>query len=316
MNTTQIIPLGTGSAVPVPGRSFSAVALVRPEAVLLFDCGEGTQVRLLQARIRYSKVRAIFVTHLHGDHFFGLPGLLSTMSLLQRADPLRVVGPEGLRETLESLPGLKPDELSYEIIYQELSEEDRRITVFETESYRVWARSVDHGVPAYGYRYEEKTIPGSLDVEQARELGVTDYRDFRRLKAGESVEGDRGRIVEPRDVLGPSTPGGGFAYAGDTRPCVGALDLAKDADILYHEATFAADLSERAAETGHSTTQGAARVALDAGARRLLLSHFSARYSDSEALMAEARSVFARSDMAVELERYRLQEAVMETEGH
>ena len=314
-NGTQILPLGTGSAVPVAGRSFSAVALVRQEGVLLFDCGEGTQARLMQSRIRYSKVQAVFVTHLHGDHVFGLPGLLSTMSLLQRADPIVVVGPVGLRDILESMPGLRPGETSYEIQYRELAQEDRRILVRETDTYRVWARSVDHGVPAYGYRYQEHAKPGNLDVETARTLGVTDYKDFRRLKAGHSVALPGERTVHAEDVVGPATPGGVFAYVGDTRPCQAVLDLAKDADILYHEATFAADLGERAAETGHSTTLDAARMARDAGARRLLLSHFSARYRDVVSMVEEARSVFGHAEEAVELQTYDLQPAVSEPEG-
>ncbi len=312
MSSAQIIPLGTGSAVPVPGRSFSAVALVRQEGVLLFDCGEGTQARLMQSRIRFSRVRAVFVTHLHGDHVFGLPGLLSTMSLLQRADPILVVGPAGLRDILESMPGLRPGETSFQIQYRELTEVDCRILVQETEAYRVWARAVDHGVPAYGYRYQEHAKPGNLDVESARMLGVSHYRDFRRLKAGHSVTVEGDRTVQAEDVVGPSTPGGVFAYAGDTRPCEAVLDLAKEADILYHEATFAADLGERAGETGHSTTLEAARMARDAGARRLLLSHFSARYRDARLLMEEARTVFVDAEEAVELQQYELQEATAE----
>jgi ribonuclease Z len=313
VNSTEIIPLGTGSAVPTPGRSFSAVALVRPEAALLFDCGEGAQVRLMESRVRFSRLRAIFITHLHGDHLFGLPGLLSTMSLLQRADPIRIVGPAGLRDVLEAMPGLGPGETSYEIEYHELVEQDRRIPVFEAHAYRVLARSVDHGVPAYGYRYEEATTPGNLDVRRARALGVDHYEDFRRLKAGESVEVEGGHRVDPADVVGASTPGGVFAYAGDTRPCEGVVDLAKSADILYHEATFAAELAQRAGETGHSTTLEAAQVARKSGARRLLLSHFSARYNDVEALMKEARSVFPGSEMAIELEQYPLQQTVRQT---
>jgi ribonuclease Z len=312
VNGTQIIPLGTGSAVPVPGKSFSALALVRQEGVLLFDCGEGTQARLMQSRIRFSKVQAVFVSHLHGDHVFGLPGLLSTMSLLRRADPIVVVGPVGLRDILESMPGLRPGEMNYEIHYRELAEVDRRIVVQETDAYTVWARAVDHGVPAYGYRYQEQARPGNLDVDAARKMGVSHYRDFRRLKAGQSVTVSGDRSVRAEDVVGPSTPGGVFAYAGDTRPCDAVLDLAKGADILYHEATFAAGLDQRAGETGHSTTLDAARMARDAGARRLLLSHFSARYNDTQSLMEEARTVFAPAEEAIELQRYELQETPSE----
>lgn len=314
MSITEIVPLGTGSAVPVRGRSFSAVAAVRPEAVLLFDCGEGTQARLLEARIRTSKIRAIFVTHLHGDHVFGLPGLLSTMSLLSREDPVLVVGPAGIESLIRSMPGLEAGQTSFDVEFGELREEGRRIEVYAADAYRVLARSVDHGVPAYGYRYEESTKPGSLDVERARDLGIHRYQDYRELKRGSPVQGAGGETVEPDDVLGPSTPGGVLAYVGDTRPCAGAVDLARGADILYHEATFAADLAQRAHDTGHSTTVEAAETAAAAKVRRLLLSHFSARYSDINSLVEEAQAVFPETQAAVELERYALRRIEIETE--
>jgi ribonuclease Z len=143
-------------------------------------------------------------------------------------------------------------------------------------------------------------------------MGVTRFEDFRRLKAGDSVVGEGGNVVKSEEVVGASSPGGVFAYAGDTRPCEGSLDLAKGADILYHEATFAADLKQRAVETGHSTAVDAARIASEAGVGRLLLSHFSARYSDIDMLIEEARSDFHDTEAAVELQRYALQRIATE----
>ncbi|NNE46189.1 MAG: ribonuclease Z [Rhodothermales bacterium] len=312
MSSTEIVPLGTGSAVPTQGRSFSSVAVVRPEETLLFDCGEGTQARLIDSRIRFSRIKSIFLTHLHGDHIFGLPGLLSTMSLLQRGQAMRVVGPIGIQRIVETMPGLGPGQTSFDIDFIQLDDNDRRIVVHETDSYRVFARSVDHGVPAYGYRYEESTKQGNLDVERARSMGVTRFEDFRRLKTGDSVVGDGGNVVRSEEVVGASSPGGVFAYVGDTRPCEGSLDLAKGADILYHEATFAADLTQRAAETGHSTAVDAARIARRARVGRLLLSHFSSRYSDIGMLIEEARSDFLDTEAAVELQRYALQRSETE----
>ncbi len=307
MNPTEIVPLGTGSAVPVPGRSFSAVALVRQESAMLFDCGEGTQARLLEARIRFSKIKAVFITHLHGDHLFGLFGLLSTMSLLRREEGVAIAGPAGIREMVEAMPGLAGDDLSFVVRFVELHDDEKRIPVFEAAGYRVFARSVDHGVPSFGYRYEESPTPGSLDVDHARSLGVHRFEDFRALKAGMAVRSESGETVQPSEVVGPATPGGVFAYAGDTRPCAGVTDLAKNADILYHEATFSADMADRARETGHSTTVEAAAMARAAPARRLLLSHFSARYSDAATLVDEAREVFPATEAAEELRRYALQ---------
>lgn len=307
---TEIIPLGTGSAVPVQGRGFSAVAVRRAESALLFDCGEGTQMRLLDAGIKLSRVRAVFVTHLHGDHFFGLMGLLATMSLVGRGEPLLVVGPHGIRHLLESIPGLAPLEMSFSVEFVEIDTLDTRIPVMKERGFRVWASPLDHGVPAYGYRYQEDDRPGHLDVERARSLGVERPEDYGLLKSGQSVKGSAG-VVESSDVVGPSLPGGVFAYVTDTRPCPGAVELARNADILYHEATFADKLSDRAASTGHSTAREAARVAARAGARRLLLAHFSARYTQFDDLIREARGVFPETEAAQELMRYPLQNAAL-----
>lgn len=304
---TEIIPIGTGSAVPVKGRGFSCVALRRPEAALLFDCGEGTQLRLLHSDVKLSRVDAILITHLHGDHFFGLMGLLATMSLLHRETPISVVGPAGLRDLIQRMPGLQPDELTFQIDFVELEHRHGRIMALQGNGWRIWAAPLDHGVPSYGYRYQEKETPGTLDVELARQLGVRNPKDFGRLKAGEAVGLDDGNVVEPTAVIGPSRQGGVFSYVTDTRPCSSAVDLALDADILYHEATFADELADRAETTGHSTTVDAAKIAVEAGAKRLLLSHFSARYRRFDELLSEARSVFPNSEAAVELTRYQLQ---------
>ncbi len=296
--------------MPVRGRGFSAVALRRPESVLLFDCGEGTQVRLLDAGIKLSRVRAVFVTHLHGDHFFGLMGLLATMSLLGREAHLLVAGPQGTRHLLESMPGLAPEETSFSVEYVEIDSQAPRIPVMKERGFRVWAGPLDHGVPSFGYRYQEDDRAGHLDVDRARALGVHNAQDYGVLKSGRSVVGTAG-VVESSDVVGPSLPGGVFAYVTDTRPCPGAVDLARDADILYHEATFADRLADRAAATGHSTAREAARVASDAGAQRLLLAHFSARYRDFDALIDEAREIFPDTEAAQELVRYPLQNAAL-----
>ncbi len=306
-DVTEIIPIGTGSAVPTKGRGFSCVALRRPEAALLFDCGEGSQLRLLESDVKLSRVAAILVTHLHGDHFFGLVGLLATMSLLHRDTSVTVVGPVGLRGLVRTMPGLQPEELTFEIDFVELEHSHGRVMALKGNDWRIWASPLDHGVPCFGYRYQEQDRAGTLDVEQARLLGVKDPKDFGRLKAGESIELDGGGVVEPSAVMGPSRPGGIFTYVTDTRPCAAAVDLAENADILYHEATFAADLSDRAEATGHSTTLEAARIASEAGAKRLLLSHFSARYRRFEHLVAEARTIFPGSEAAEELSRYQLQ---------
>ena len=302
--TTEIIPLGTASAVPTRERHLSSTALLCQGRMILFDCGEGTQFRLLRAGLKPSRLDAICITHLHGDHYFGLMGLLSTMALFKRTEPLTLVGPAGLASILQALPGVQEDDLSFRIEYVELWDDLKHAVVLETETYTVEARPLEHRVFTVGYRFQGKTQPGRLDVERARALGVTDYRHYRALKAGQAVALDDGRVVQPEAVVGPARPGSAFAYVTDTRPCEAAVTLARDADLLYHEATFGDDMPKRADETGHSTARQAADVARRAGVKTLILSHFSARYKDVSGLVEEARAVFQNTEAAEELKRY------------
>lgn len=274
--------------------------------MVLFDCGEGTQFQLVRAGLKRSRLDAVFITHLHGDHYFGLMGLLSTMALLKHEDPLTIVGPAGLAAALEVLPGVRAHELTFPIDYVELWDDLTGEVVYETRAYTVEARPLDHRVFTAGYRFQEKTQPGRLDVEKARALGVTDYRHYRALKAGRPVTLDDGRVIEPETVVGPPRKGQAFAYVSDTRPCEAAVTLARDAALLYHEATFGDDLRERAYETGHSTAQQAAEVARRAQAKQLILGHFSARYKDVSGLVDEARTVFQNTEAAEELKRYKI----------
>jgi ribonuclease Z len=307
--TTELIPLGTASAIPANGRHLSALALQRQGTVLLFDCGEGTQFQLLRAGLKRSRIEVIFITHFHGDHFYGLMGLLSTMALLKRRDALTLVGPEGLASILRSLPGLANDWLPFEVRYVEIAEGFEHEIVAETDVYTVEARPLQHRIFTIGYRYHEKPRPGHLDVEKARAMGVTDYRHYRALKAGEAITLDDGRVVQPEEVVGSPTPGVSFAYVTDTEPCEAGVALARAVDVLYHDATFAQDLQHRAVETGHSTAREAADIARRAEAKKLLLGHFSARYKTLDVLVEEARTVFQNTEAAEELKRYVLRDA-------
>jgi ribonuclease Z len=313
--TMDIIPLGTASAIPAQGRHLSGLVVERKGEAMLFDCGEGTQLRLRDAGLKPTRLAALFITHLHGDHLYGLPGLLSTVALMQRAAPLTLAGPVGLEAMLEALPGVAPAELPFDLTVTELPEGFGAATVWETDELTVTARPLEHRVPTMGFRLEEKPRAGRLDADAARALGVTDPHDFGRLKAGEAVTTDEGTVVEPGAVLGPERRGLRFAYVTDTRPCDGGRALAEGADLVYHEATFGEEYAARAVETGHATAAEAARVAHDAGARRLLLGHFSARYDDPAPLVAEARAVFANTEAAEELRRYALDPRRVEAEA-
>jgi len=303
---TVIVPLGIASAIPTRHRHLSALALFREGRLLLFDCGEGTQFQLLHAGLNRVRIDAIFITHFHGDHYLGLMGLLSTMAMMNRTSPLTVIGPRGIADVIESLPGLSARWLTFDVQYVEVDEDFSKMIVLDTPDFYVEARPLDHRIFSIGYCYREKPRPGHLDVKRAHKLGITDYTQYRMLKSGKPVMSPGGREVHPAEVIGPETPGVSFAYVMDTRPCENSRILSRNVDLLYHEATFTSDMQHQAIETGHSTAREAAEIASRAGVTRLLLGHFSARYSDPEQLVEEARAVFKNTAAAEELKRYKL----------
>ena len=298
--TTTVLPLGTASALPTRDRHLSALAVERKGRVLLFDCGEGTQYRLMDADLNRARIDAVFITHLHGDHVYGLMGLLSTLGQLGRSEPVVVAGPAALDRMLCEMPGMQHGWLPYDVEFVSLKEGFDRACVYETGELAVTARPLDHRIFTAGYRLEEKARPGRFYPERARDLGITDPRDFGRLQDGETIDVNGGTVC-PDDVMGPERNGISLAYVTDTRPCEGGRCLAREADLVYHDATFGDDLGDRAVETGHSTAREAATVARDAGAKHLLLGHFSARYDTPEPLVDQAREVFPATDAAVEL---------------
>jgi ribonuclease Z len=282
--------------------------------VLLFDCGEGAQYQLIRAGLNRGRIDAVFISHLHGDHFFGLPGLLSTLAMLGRTEPLAVVAPAGTGGILGALPGLSEADLSYAIEVTEIDEGFGAGVVYDGGGYTVEARALDHRVFSAGFRLQERPRPGRIDSARARAAGVTQTAHFDALRRGEAVVLDDGTRVDPDGIVGPRRRGAAVAYVLDTRPCAGGRELARGADLVMHDATFAEAMHGRAVETGHSTAREAAEIARDAGAQRLLLTHFSSRYADPAPLLAEARAVFPNTDAAEELGRYVL-DAEEEPEG-
>ena len=281
-----------------------AVVVQWKDQCILLDCGEGTQLQLRQARIRHNRIQLICITHLHGDHFLGLPGLLITMNLTGRRNPLTVVAPTELEHALEVLPGLYWSEMRFPIHFIGLDVSNAAQPVYQNRNLTVIARPLDHRVFAVGYRVQVQSRTGRLDVDAARALGVTRPEQFGALKQGATVTTDSGAKVAPERVLSDPKPERSFAYVTDTRPCQGGTDLAAHATLLWHDATFAHVLRHRAIETGHTTALEAGQVANASGAKRLLLAHFSARYRDLTELELEAREVFANAHAAQELERY------------
>lgn len=302
----ELIPLGVSSALPTGRRHLSASVLRREGRLLLFDCGEGTQLRLLEGDLKRTRVDVIFLTHLHGDHFYGLFGLLSSIEMQGRTEPVTVVGPAGFRDPIRRVRTLSGDHRGLEVDYREIPSDTSGERVYEADEWFVRAEPLDHRIPTLGYRYVEKDRPGRIDGEKAREIGIQRSAHFEALKRGEVVTLPSGRRVDPDEVVGPERPGMRFAYVSDTRPCEAGVRLGRDADLLYHEATFLHELIDRARATGHSTAREAAEVAREAGADRLLIGHFSARYGVTDDLVEEARSVFPDTEAARELRRYEL----------
>ncbi len=276
--------LGTGGSVPSAGRSTASVLMARGGERLMFDCGEGTQ-RQMQRSLGLTQVDEIYLTHFHADHILGLPGLLKTYDLTDRQEPLTIYGPSGLRDLFATL-GRLVGRLNYELDLVELEPGD----TVSHDGYEVQAFKTEHGVRACGYVLIEEDRPGRFDPETAKQLGVQEGPGFARLQRGEEVEGTSG-LVSPGDVMGESRAGRTVAVTGDTAPCKATAEIARGAELLIHDASFAEEEAQRAAETGHSTVGQAAAVAKEAGVKLLALVHISSRYHVGKVL-EEAQEVY------------------------
>ncbi|HET8862017.1 MAG TPA: ribonuclease Z [Solirubrobacterales bacterium] len=276
--------LGTGGAVPSARRNTASVLVTRGGERLLFDCGEGTQ-RQMQRSLGLVQVDAIHFTHFHADHFLGLPGLLKTYDLTERERPLTIYGPRGLRDLIQSLSRVI-GRVGYRVDLVEIEPGD----AIPIDGGEIRSFPVEHGVRAFGYALDEAERPGRFDPETAKRLGVEEGPDFANLQRGESVQGALGP-VNPGDVMGEARPGRRVVLTGDTAPCHATVEAAHGADLLIHDASFAEEEAQRAAETGHSTVGQAAAVAREAEVKLLALVHISSRYHVGKVL-EEAREVF------------------------
>ncbi|MFB6071963.1 MAG: ribonuclease Z [Halobacterium sp.] len=287
--TLQATFLGTSGAVPTTERNPSSVFVRREGDAFLFDAGEGTQRQMMRYGTGFD-VSDVFVTHAHGDHVFGLPGLVQTFDFNDRSDPLTVHVPRGLRGDIEDLVFAVGGDAGFPVRISEVSAGE---TLLDREEYEVRAFTTDHRTTSVGYALVEDDRKGRFDRERAEELGVPVGPKFSRLHEGEAVELEDGTVVRPEQVVGDPRPGRKFVYTGDTRPHDAVVAAAEDADLLVHDATFADDAAGRADETGHSTAGQAAAVAARAGASALALTHVSSRYAgDARELKADAEDAF------------------------
>ena len=282
--------LGTSASRPTVERNVSSIAVVREGETMLFDCGEGTQRQMMRYGVSFA-LRDIFFTHFHADHLIGIIGLLRTMALQGRTEPLRLWGPRGATRTVKRAEEFGMDRLSFPLEVTEL-EPDQRVN---RGDYDIALFPADHrGARAVGYALVEHDRKGRFNPDLARELGIPEGPLWGEIHRGRSVTLADGRVIEPSVLVGPARPGRRIVITGDTRPSAATVEAARGADLLVHEATFGDEEAERAVETGHSTAREAATVARSAGVGTLLLTHFSARYSrDAADLGREAREVFA-----------------------
>ncbi|KXB06451.1 hypothetical protein AKJ52_02220 [candidate division MSBL1 archaeon SCGC-AAA382C18] len=280
--------------MPTKNRGLTSMAIRREGELFLFDCAEGTQRQMTHTNISPMNVDVIFITHYHGDHFLGIPGLVQTMSLMDRERDLKIYGPEGTEERISKLLQTPVFSLKFKIEIQNLSPGD----VIRREDYRIKTASMDHSAPGIAYALIEDERPGRFYPEKAKELDINPGPKYSQLQDGESIELDDGTTIDPEQVMGPPRPGRKIVFSGDTRPSKDIIELAKDADILIHDATFGSDLEKEASEGGHSTAAEAAGVAKRAGVEKLLLTHPSPRYSDTTELKREAKEIFSNSVFA------------------
>ena len=286
--------LGTSAARPTVERNVSAMALVREGETLLFECGEGTQRQMMRYGVSFA-LSEIFFTHFHADHFLGVIGLIRTLGLQTRTEPMVLYGPKGAKKVLGQAIQLGVERVPFEVEIRELKPGD----VVKRDEYEINAFATEHGGGSVGYALREHERRGRFDVDKARAAGIPEGPLWGRLSKGEAVELPDGRKIVPEGIVGEKRRGRAVVFTGDTRPCAVVVDAAQGADLLIHEATFGEEEKERAKETGHSTAREAAQVALAAKARRLVLSHVSARYSISaEELVKEARDVFKETVVA------------------
>ncbi len=284
--------IGVGGSVPHPERGLPCLAIKKSGETILFDCGEGSQVGYIRAGLGVNKPLTIFITHLHGDHLYGLPPLLYSLSLLGRTIPVRIIGPVGLYEYVDIAIEKGGGGLGFRVEVMEVKPEAPHLEpLIKNDKYEVYARPAKHTIPSLVYVFREKDLPGRFNVEKAEKLGIPPGPLRKALQKGELVKLPSGKVICPEEVLGPPRPGIKVVYSGDTRPIASTDEIVKRPDILIHDSTFTHDIADVAAEKGHSTALEAAQTARRIGAKVLFLFHFSQRYKTLDKLREEARSV-------------------------
>jgi ribonuclease Z len=303
--STFLTILGFNSAIPTVNSSPTAQFLEMEERAFLIDCGEGTQVQLRKAKARFSKINHIFISHLHGDHCFGLPGLIASFRLLGRETPLHIYAPKGIKEMLETIFRITETHKGFELIYHEL-ESKKSVKIFEDNRLEVFTIPLNHRIYCNGYLFREKPKERHLNMQEISKYPEIETCDYHNLKLGKDFVLSDGYVLKNEVLTTEPSKSVSYAFCSDTRYLESILPIIENVDVLYHEATFLHELKEMADYTGHTTALEAARIARKANVGKLILGHFSNRYHDLNVFTDEAREVFANTFLPKALEAVKI----------
>ena len=290
--------LGTGGSVPNKFRNLPSVLLRTGPDLLLFDCGEGTQRQFLQTKAGMNRKMRIFISHLHGDHVFGLPGMLHSLAFMGRTRELEIFGPKGIKQLVASINAVvRFNSTQFPLTIREV----RAGKIVNDDEYVIRAAKANHGIPCYAYAFEQKPRPGKFDPRVAKQLGIPEGPLWKKLQSSKIVK-IGGKTIHSRLVVGPPRRGLKLTYAVDTRPCLNVVKLGRKSDLLIHDSTFDKAAIMKARAYGHSTSTEAARIAKRCNAKKLALFHISAKYENATPLLTQARKVFRQSFLAKDME--------------
>lgn len=303
--STYLTILGYNSAIPTVKSAPTAQFLEMEERCFLIDCGEGTQVQLRKAKAKFSKINHIFISHLHGDHVFGLPGLISSFRLLGRETPLHVYGPKGIKEMMETIFRITETHQGFEVVFHELSSKKSE-KVFEDNRVEVFTIPLDHRIYCNGYLFKEKPKERHLNMQEISKYPEIEICDYHNLKRGKDIQLSDGYILKNENLTKPAEPSVSYAFCSDTRYLESIIPIIKNVDVLYHESTFLHDLKKMADYTGHTTALEAAKIARKANVKKLILGHFSNRYNDLSVFLNEACEIFPETHLPKQLEAVKI----------
>ena len=300
--TFELTILGCSSAMPVHGRFMSSQVLNVNEKLFLIDCAEGTQIRIGEYKISKNKIENILISHLHGDHIFGLPGLIGSMSMLGRRKPLNIYGPSGLELFLNTAFDISDSYIGFELNIHTI-DTTKYAKIYENSDVEVYSFPLEHRIATVGYKFVEKLKQRNIKPEAIEKYGLN-YMQIQSAKSGDDVMLDTGEIIENSDLTKPLDKKRSFAYCSDTKYSEKIISYIKGVDLLYHEATYMRHLKDKAKERYHSTTVDAATIAMKAGVGKLLIGHYSSRYKDLNMLLEEAKIVFYNTELALDGKRF------------